>query len=343
VRYVDTKNSSKYLPFQYGRCDRKSNCGYYEFPPIDDNEKIESVIRQESDKIVFEFEYSEALKDKVKAIMDCRWDKESKRWYIMTSTIGDEIKEFAKENGFRIIERKQEHIPVPIPFEFLTETLKGYHQNTFIQNLLYNVLYPFKTSDIQKVIELYYLGTITKGFRKGGIAFPFIDQDKKVRAIQVKTFDKANHTLETGFVHTMLEAGYKKANRGLPEWLQGYQKNDPKVSCLFGAHLLSTFKSNPVALVEAPKSALVATLYFGFPNILANLLWLAVYNLSSLKLYKCEALQGRTVYLFPDLSKTGNAFEDWSKKAKELEKELPDTRFIVSLKTQLIRKAENPD
>jgi len=318
------------LSSEYGRCDRESNCGHHQLPPIDEKEKIESVIRQESYKVVFEFEYSESLKDKVKAITGSRWDKDAKHWYVEADAIAEEVSEFAKENTFRIIERKPEHTPVPIPEEVLQQTLTGYEQNTFIQNLLNNVPYPFGASDIQKVIELYYLGTITKGFREGGITFPFIDHDNKVRAVQVKTFDKDNHTLETGFLHTMMEARYKKANRPLPDWLQGYLKNDPKVSCLFGAHLLNSFKSNPVAFVEAPKSAVVATLYFGFPDTPSNLLWLGVYNLSSLKLYKCKVLKGRTVYLFPDLSKTGHAFSDWSKKAKEFEQVLPNTRFIVS-------------
>jgi len=331
VRYVDTGNSNNYLPSQYGRCDRESNCGYHQTPPLEEKEeKTESVIRQESDRIVFEFEYSKSLKEKVKAIMDSRWDKETKHWYIKTDSISHEIKEFAKENGFRIIERKPEHTPVPIPLEVLNKTLNGYDQNTFIQNLLTNVPFPFDTADVEKVISLYYLGTITKGFRKGGITFPFIDQENKVRAIQVKTFNKDNYTLKTGFLHRMLEAGYKNANKPLPEWLQGYLKNEPFVSCLFGAHLLKSFKTNPVALVEAPKSAVIGTLYFGFPETPSNLLWLGVYNLSSLKFYKCRVLEGRTVYLFPDLSKTGHAFSDWSKKAKEFEQALPGTRFIVS-------------
>ncbi len=330
VRYIDTQNGNNYLQSEYGRCDRESNCSYHKLPPKDESEKIESVIRQESDKVVFEFEYSKSLKEKVKAVMDSRWDKETKHWHIKTSTISDEVKEFAKENVFRIIERKPEHTPVPIPEEVLQQTLTGYEQNTFIQNLLNNVPYPFETSDIEKIIELYYLGTIANGYRKGGITFPFIDQENMIRAIQVKTFDSSNHTLKTGFLHTMVETGYKKANRPLPAWLQGYLLHYPKVSCLFGAHLLKSFKTNPVALVEAPKSAVVATLYFGFPDTPSNLLWLGVYNLSSLKLYKCKVLEGRTVYLFPDLSKSGHAFSDWSKKAKEFEQVLPNTRFIVS-------------
>jgi hypothetical protein len=53
-------------------------------------------------------------------------------------------------------------------------------------------------------------------------------------------------------------------------------------------------------------------------------------NLSSLNLNKCKSLKGRNVYLFPDLSETGKAFELWSSKATELENEMLGTRFVVS-------------
>lgn len=82
--------------------------------------------------------------------------------------------------------------------------------------------------------------------------------------------------------------------------------------------------------MEAPKTAIYGTLYFGFPEQPENLLWMAVYNLSSLNFNKCQVLQSRDVYLFPDLSKDGKAFELWSRKAKELETRLSGARFIVS-------------
>src|SRR5690606_37948822 len=109
-----------------------------------------------------------------------------------------------------------------------------------------------------------------------------------------------------------------------------YNKNEIKVSCLFGEHLLSKYPQNPVALVEAPKTAIYGTLYFGFPEQPTNLLWLAVYNLSSLNLNKCQALKGRNVLLFPDLSKDGKAFELWSNKAAKIQKRLQGTYFHVS-------------
>lgn len=217
-----------------------------------------------------------------------------------------------------------------IPVEVFNCTRAGYEQNTFIQNLLSRVAFPFEVQDVEKVISLYHLGTVQNGYRAGANTFPFIDAQGNVRAIQVKQFDEQNHTTGTDFLHSIIEKHHTRNNKPLPEWLEAYNKNETKVSCLFGEHLLSKYPYNPVALVEAPKTAIYGTLYFGFPEQPTNLLWLAVYNLSSLNLNKLEALKGRIVYLFPDLSKDGKAFELWSNKATEIQKRLQGTYFHVS-------------
>lgn len=217
-----------------------------------------------------------------------------------------------------------------IPVEVFNRTRAGYEQNTFIQNLLTRVAFPFEVQDIEKVIAMYHLGTIQKGYRKGANTFPFIDVQGNVRAVQVKQFDEQNHTTGTDFLHSIIEKHHTRNNKPLPEWLEAYNKNETKVSCLFGEHLLSKYPYNPVALVEAPKTAVYGTLYFGFPELPTNLLWLGVYNLSSLNLNKCQALKGRNVYLFPDLSKDGKAYELWSNKATEIQKRLQGTYFHVS-------------
>lgn len=219
---------------------------------------------------------------------------------------------------------------VCIPKDVFYKTRKAYEENTFIQNLLNNIAFPFESEDIEKIIAQYHLGTITKGYRKGATTFPFIDIDNNVRAIQVKQFDKHNHTIGTDFLHSIIEKHYKRNNQQIPNWLMGYNKNETKVSCLFGEHLLSKYPLNPVALVEAPKTAIYGTLYFGFPNNPKNLLWLAVYNLSSLNLNKCKTLKGRNVYLFPDLSKEGKAFNLWRNKAQKIQQQLENSFFKVS-------------
>ena len=217
-----------------------------------------------------------------------------------------------------------------IPVEVFNCTRAGYEQNTFIQNLLTRVAFPFEVQEIEKVISLYHLGTIQNGYRAGANTFPFIDVQGNIRAVQVKQFDEQNHTTGTDFLHSIIEKHHTRNNKPLPEWLEAYNKNEIKVSCLLGEHNLSKYPCNPIALVESPKAAIYGTLYFGFPEQPTNLLWLAVYNLSSLNLNKCKALKGRNVYLFPDLSKDGKAFELWSNKAAEIQKHLQGTYFQVS-------------
>lgn len=287
VRYID-KETGKYLPELYGRCDRESNCGYY-FNPYKDG-------------------YTKAI-----------WEQEQ----------GKTI-DWKLQRPKRIIKPVNKPKRVFIPVEVFNLTRAGYEQNTFIQNLLSRVAFPFEVQDIEQVISLYHLGTVQNGYRKKANTFPFIDILGNVRAVQVKQFDEQNHTTGTDFLHSIIEKHHTRNNKSLPEWLEAYNKNETKVSCLFGEHLLSKFPNNPIALVEAPKTAIYGTLYFGFPEQPTNLLWLAVYNLSSLNLNKCQALKGRNVYLFPDLSKDGKAFELWSNKAIEIQKSLQGTYFHVS-------------
>jgi len=79
-------------------------------------------------------------------------------------------------NEAKQYEYKPKRKPQPQPVYYLPEsvlnaTLKDYDKNTFIQNLL--KLAPVE--DIQKVIELYRLGTIGKGERLGACTFPLFD------------------------------------------------------------------------------------------------------------------------------------------------------------------------
>ena len=221
---------------------------------------------------------------------------------------------------------KQSFIPVGV----LKQTCDGYDKNIFIQALISNVPFPFDVQDIETVIGMYHLGTIQRGYRTGATTFPFIDIQERIRAIQVKQFDENNHTIGTDFLHSIIEKFHMRSNKPLPSWLEAYKLNETKVSCLFGEHLLTKFPYNPVALVEAPKTAIYGTLYFGCPHQPKNLLWLAVYNLSSLNFSKCRALEGRKVFLFPDLSKGGKAHQLWSEKSAAIQKRLPGTYFQVS-------------
>lgn len=235
------------------------------------------------------------------------------------------------------VKRKKEVKHTYIPFDVYSKYLDHYDQNTFIQNLLTNVVYPFEQDEVKRLIELYYLGTIIGSFRHGAIAFPFIDKDDNIVAVQEKLFDHTNHTYKsnyaTGFLHSRLLNLYNQRTINVPSWLEQYSlytKSCGVVNCLFGEHLLKKHPNNPVAIVEAPKTALVATLYFGFPDCSDKLLWLSCYNLSSLNHLKCNVLESRDVVLFPDLSQDSKAHNIWSSKAKQIQEKVKGCRVTVS-------------
>jgi hypothetical protein len=294
VLYIDTETGN-YLPEQYGRCDRESKCSYHLNPYLDG--------------------YAKEMQE-----------QEQKVTGVTKVTI-------PKQKYFRT-QPKPQPTPEPVFFDFDTfkQTLQPerYEKNTFIQNLFYRVQFPFEVDEVTRVVQLYRLGTVANGYRAGANTFPFIDIKGNVRAVQVKQFDEQNHTTGTDFLHSIIEKHRTRNNKPLPEWLEAYTKQDKRISCLYGEHLLSKYHSNPVALVEAPKTAVYGTLYFGLPETPESLIWLAVYNKSSFSFDKLKALKGRFVYVFPDLSKDGNTFKEWETKAKEYESRLPGTRFIFS-------------
>lgn len=282
--------TGEYLPEKYGRCDREANCGYHLNPYSDGYTKKSGEGEMKADKI-----------------------QGSMKAYSFTQP-----------------KPQQESETVYFDKDTFRQTLGNYDKNTFIQNLFQRVSFPFEADDVAKVIQLYGLGTVSHGYRAGAVTFPFIDVQNNVRAIQVKQFDEQNHTRSTDFLHSILEKHYTNKNKPMPKWLEEYQKQDKRITCLFGEHLLVRYPHNPIALVEAPKTAVYGTLYFGLPESPDDLIWLAVYNKSSFSYDKLKVLQGRFVFVFPDLSSNGSTFKEWETKAKEYERRLPGTKFVFS-------------
>lgn len=224
--------------------------------------------------------------------------------------------------------------PVFIPTDIVLNRIKSFEQNTFIRNLAtesIHVPYPFDLADLREVIKLYSLGTITAEYMAGAICFPFIDIHKNVRAVQCKVFDETNHTIKgrTNWLDSIIADHYKEKGTELPAWLAMYRKNELKVSCLFGEHLLSRYPRNPVAIVEAPKTCVIASLYFGLPKNDTDRIWLAAGAKDYLRLNRCAVLKNRDVYLYPDLSVNGKTFDDWENQAQEFSDTIPGATFTM--------------
>lgn len=217
-----------------------------------------------------------------------------------------------------------------IPEPHLVKLEKQYNLSSFYKNLITNVNHPFTPEKLNPVFEFYRLGAIkSKTYMNGALAIPYINISQKITAIQVKDFDKHNHTSKTNFYHSMLKHYYKKTNKEQPQWLRAYLKTESKVNSLFGEHQLKYFKNNPVAIFESPKTAIYSSLYFGLPEKSKDILWLATFNIYGIKEENLKVLEGRDIILFPDLSKKNIAFKMWSNKAEELEKKLNNTTIRV--------------
>lgn len=350
VRYIN-KESGQILSGNFGRCDRETKCGFFSPPPLETRcyfvptDKVrsitekavaihqkeeqftlpKSVIHEELASGIYVAEYF--LKDVQskqvnKGVQPIKYDQSNVKYYSEggLAEVGKPIEEITE----------QPEDPVFLPIDVLESTLtdEAYQYNQFLKTLQRR--HEIDPEEIQKVCELYLLGTIAKGYLKGALTFPFIDIEGNIRAIQMKQFDEDNHTTKTNFIHSYLKGYYKNKKRPFPDWLAQYDNQKTKVSCLFGEHLLKEFPRNPVALVEAPKTAIYGTLYLGRPKTDKELIWLATYNKSTFKLDRVKALEGRTVIVYPDLSKGGETFKDWKSKAEEFQSEMKNTTFIVS-------------
>lgn len=271
VRYIDTQTGI-YLPEQYSRCDREVKCGYNLNPYC--NGYAKSVGNSE---------------------------RPSRFPFLFTKE---------KETGNAL---KEKHSPT-LPDEVMTHTLQLDTPNEFM-TFLHRLFGKEKAEELKR---MYKVGASSRW--PGATVFWFVDKDGKIRAGQVKAFDSGGHTIKyidgrgemrscTDWIHTVLRKDWKKENKPLPPWLKEYIESENKVSCMFGEHLLPSEPHKPIALVEAPKTAIIASVHY------PQFVWLAAGGLSYLTEGRCKALKGRKVVMFPDL----NAYKVWRSKAEKLE------------------------
>ena len=186
--------------------------------------------------------------------------------------------------------------------EEVKKSLKQYEYNSLVTFLASK----FGLANTRYLIELYHLGT-SKKYREtgnGAVIFWNIDINWKVRGGKIFGYDPATgKRVKKPYV---LQNWVHKVNPEL--------KDRPfnLTHCFFGEHLLNRFPFKPVGLVESEKTALICSIY------LPNLVWLATGSLQGISIEKSQALKGRKVILFPDLSIDGIAFKKWREKLEFL-------------------------
>jgi hypothetical protein len=183
--------------------------------------------------------------------------------------------------------------PKPVSFisaEVFKASLKGHEANHFVKFLIDL----FGVEVASQLVSRYFIAT-SKHWN-GATVFWQIDTQGKVRTGKIMLYSPTTgKRVKEPFNHIYwVHKALKQPEFELRQ-------------CLFGEHLLID-KTNPVAIVESEKTAVIASVY------LPQFIWVAVGSLTNLNAEKCSILKGRTVTLFPDL----NGFEKWSSKAKEL-------------------------
>ncbi len=289
--YIDTRTGET-LPEAYGRCDRESNCGYHLSP---------------YQKGPSGMSYADMVFEQWKA--DNPLTTKSKRPF----TIAQPLK---------IPSAVASVYSIP---DLLFESSIGHYERNKLAFLLYQ---HFGVSIGNDLLERFRIGTSSRW--SGACVFWYIDEQNRKRGGQIKLFGDDWHTVKyvdrdgrkrtkTDWVHSAYAYRCDQKKQVYPDWLQAYIDQREFSPCLFGlSQLLTTPSNQAVAIVEAPKTAILCTPYF------PQFVWLAIGALSYLNvretgLQRMAPLKGRNIVLFPDLSKNGSTYAKWRKVADELQ------------------------
>jgi hypothetical protein len=184
-----------------------------------------------------------------------------------------------------------------IPFNQFKATLGNYEKNNFVK-FLFN-LFPDCDKEIQDVLKMYFVGTY-EDYRGNYTCFPQIDRSMRVCKAKLIRFNPATGQRMKGDYDT----SSLKTKLKLKEDFNYKQ-------IFFGEHLLSRDINKPVAIVEAEKSAIFASLCF------PEFVWLAIGSKQSLKVEKIKRLGNRQIILYPD----ADGFNQWQSIATDAQRQ----------------------
>ena len=230
----------------------------------------------------------------------------------------------------------------PIPFELFEQSVNPPNiqavraNSSLFQGLLGNKQANIPEALIIETMSRFYIGFSDYRFSfssapsyfspTGANVFWLIDEQNRIRGGQVVLFNQESATCSTHKqpdrhtrpVYLAIESQFRKKRLSVPLWLKKYKdQQGNKMPCLFGLPQLQKEPiTKPIAICEAPKTALVGWIYY------PEYIWLAIGSRGMLKAVRLKPLAGRNVTLFPDLSKDGSTFELWNKAATDLQNKL---------------------
>ncbi len=200
--------------------------------------------------------------------------------------------QIANQNVTRALQKQTASFDFIAP-EHLKATFGHYDRNNFVQ-FLFN-LFPDCSEEIQAVLKMYFVGTY-----EDYTCFPQIDRQMRICKAKLIRFNPA-----TG---KRLKGEYDTSS--LVRKLR-LKKDFNYKQIFFGEHLLSRDINKPVAIVEAEKSAIIASLFF------PEFVWLAIGSKQSLKVEKIKRLGNRQIILYPD----ADGFDQWQAVALDAQRQ----------------------
>ena len=226
----------------------------------------------------------------------CGYHKKPKEYFLENPQLSSDSRKKSKKT------KKNAQIAIKAPTVFklpdyiepdiLLRTLTNYSRNSFLNFLL--KLFPEDTEAVLHAVKDYLIGTT----KDGKTIFWQVDQSRKVRTGKIIAYDamsgKRLKAIQPNWIHSEL----KKAGR---------LKDDFNLrQCFFGEHLLTRGKENTVAIVEAEKTAVIASICF------SEYVWIAAGAKQNLNAEKLVRLQTEKIILYPD----ADGYEKWREMAR---------------------------
>jgi hypothetical protein len=200
-----------------------------------------------------------------------------------------------------------------IPFEQFKLTLGNYDRNAFVQ-FLFN-LFSDCSEEIESVLKMYFVGTF-----EDYCCFPSIDQQNRICRAKLIRFNQTTGKRLKGDYDTSSLVRKLKLKEDF-----NYKQ------IFFGEHLLPKYPNKPVAVVEAEKTAIIASL------CMPQFVWLGSNSKSWLKTERLQRLGGRQIILYPD----ADGFELWQSIASDAQRQGFGGQSIESDRNARHRRTES--